>query len=746
MATTDTTERVQAAIGVLTSGGDAPGMNAAVRAVVRAAINRGARVFAIREGYQGMVDGGDAIRQMSWRDTAGILQRGGTIIGTARCPAFRERAGRRAAAANLLVHGIDRIVVIGGDGSLTGADIFRREWPSLLAELVADGVITAETVQRHPQLGIVGLVGSIDNDFCGTDSTIGADTALHRIVEAIDAISSTAASHQRTFIIEVMGRNCGYLALAGAIAGGADWVLLPEAPPPDGWEDRMCALLRAGRAAGRRDSIVVVSEGARDRAGQPITSAMVQKILEERLQLEARITILGHVQRGGAPSAYDRWMSSLLGCRAVDVLLDQSPTAEPAVIGIQNNRIVAAPLMQCVADTRAVPQAIAAGDYARAMRMRGADFDELFDVFTAMAQALPDVGPRGRRRLAVMCGGAPAPGMNTAVRAAVRLALEQGHEVLAVRNAFVGLAEGRLDPFHWGSVDGWGPQGGALLGTNRQPPDAAKIAAQLQAHGVDGLLIIGGWSAYDAAHQLWQARAQHAALNIPMLCLPASIDNNLPGSDFSIGADTALNGIVRVVDMIKQSAIASQHRAFVVEVMGHFCGYLAVMAGLASGAEHIYTHEHGIRLADLQRDLVRMMKSFETGNRLSLLIRNEEANRLYSASFMCAMFEEEGGALFDVRQSVLGHMQQGGDPSPEDRVRATQLAARAVGFFTEQFARGGRDAMMIGHQRGAVGFTPLADFPVLGDMQFHRPREQWWLDLLRVAELLEHQKITASRP
>lgn len=728
-------------IGVLTSGGDAPGMNAAVRAVVRASINHGAKVFAIREGYQGMVDGGDAIRPLRWRDTAGILQRGGTIIGTARCPAFRERAGRLSAAANLLVHGIDRIVVIGGDGSLTGADTFRREWSDLLAELVAVGRITAAQAQAHPQLGIVGLVGSIDNDFCGTDMTIGVDTALHRITEAIDAISSTAASHQRTFIVEVMGRNCGYLALAGAIAGGADWVLLPEAPPPDGWEEQMCALLRAGRAAGRRDSIVVVSEGARDRAGNPITSAMVQQILEERLHVEARVTILGHVQRGGAPSAYDRWMSSLLGCEAVELLLSVSPSEEPCLIGIQNNRIVRAPLMQCVADTREVPKVIAAGDVARAMRMRGADFRELFDVFTAMARALPDENMRGRKRLAIMCGGAPAPGMNTVTRAAVRLALEQGHEVLAIRNSFAGLAEGRLENFQWGSVDGWEPQGGALLGTNRHIPtddEIAACAAHLCSHAIDGLLIVGGWSAYESAYMLWQARSNYAGLDIPIVCLPASIDNNLPGSDFSVGADTALNSIVKVVDMIKQAAIAAQHRAFVVEVMGHYCGYLAVMAGLASGAEHIYTHEQGVRLTDLQRDLARMVRSFEQGNRLSLLIRNEEANRLYNAAFMCAMFEEEGNSLFDVRQSVLGHMQQGGDPTPEDRVRATQFAARAVGYFTESFAQGRREAVMVGHQRGAVRFTPLDAFPALGDMKFHRPREQWWLNLTKVAELLEH--------
>ncbi|MFN3374094.1 MAG: 6-phosphofructokinase, partial [Chloroflexus sp.] len=276
-------------IGVLTSGGDAPGMNAAVRAVVRTGISRGCEVYAIYEGYQGLIQGGKLIRRMDWSSVGGIIHRGGTIIGTARSAEFRTREGRRRAAANLLALGIDRLVIIGGDGSLTGADLFRREWPELVAELVDDGEVSSEKAETHPHLRIVGIVGSIDNDFCGTDMTIGADTALHRITEAIDAISSTAASHQRTFVIEVMGRNCGYLALMGAIAGGADWALIPEMPPQmDDWEQHMCDVLRIGREQGRRDSIVVVAEGACDRHGKPITASYVRKVLEERLGEDTR--------------------------------------------------------------------------------------------------------------------------------------------------------------------------------------------------------------------------------------------------------------------------------------------------------------------------------------------------------------------------------------------------------------------------------------------------------------------------
>ena len=413
-------------IGVLTSGGDAPGMNAAVRAVVRTALARGVEVYAIYEGYQGMVEGGDRIRPMSWDSVGGILHQGGTVIGTARSADFRTREGRRQAAHNLLKRKIDGLVVIGGDGSLTGANLFRQEWPELLAELVERGKISQKVADRHPNLAIVGLVGSIDNDMLGTDMTIGTDTALHRITEAIDALSSTAASHQRAFVVEVMGRRCGYLALMGALAGGADWALIPESPPePDNWEDKMSEVLKAGRAAGRRDSIVIVAEGAQDRQGRPISSQYVQMALEERLGEEVRVTILGHVQRGGSPSAFDRNLSTVLGYAAVEEILAATPESEPQLIGIRGNRVTHSPLMEAVNQTHAVNEAITANDYEKAMALRGNNFQDAFRTLRTLVRAMPHPPKPGQKRLrlAVMNAGAPAPGMNTAVRAAVRLGL-----------------------------------------------------------------------------------------------------------------------------------------------------------------------------------------------------------------------------------------------------------------------------------------------------------------------------------
>lgn len=230
-------------IAVLTSGGDAPGMNGAVRAVVRMAIHCNCDAFAVFEGYEGLVHGGDMIRQMHWEDVRGWLSRGGTLIGSARSMSFMERTGRRKAAKNMVIRGIDALIVCGGDGSLTGADVFRSEWPSLLQELVEAGELTQEQVDPFSVLNIVGLVGSIDNDLSGTDATIGCYSSLTRICDAVDDVFDTAFSHQRGFVIEVMGRHCGWLALMAAISTGADWLFIPEMPPKDGWEDVMCSMI-----------------------------------------------------------------------------------------------------------------------------------------------------------------------------------------------------------------------------------------------------------------------------------------------------------------------------------------------------------------------------------------------------------------------------------------------------------------------------------------------------------------------
>ena len=498
------TSQRPARLAVLTSGGDAAGMNPAIRAAVRTGLDLGIEVFVVFEGLRGLVEGGDLIRPATSADVGGILYRGGTVLGTARSEEFRTRDGRRQAAGNLVEHGIDALVVIGGDGSLTGADLFCEEWSGLLDELVERGEIERAQADAHRRLTLVGMVGSIDNDMFGTDMTIGADTALHRITEAIDAIQSTASSHQRSFVIEVMGRNCGYLALMSALATGANFVLIPENPPDtDEWAESMCRALEAGRAIGRRSNIVIVAEGAQDMHGNPITAEQVKKVLEDLSGEDTRVTSLGHVQRGGAPSAFDRYLSTVLGYAAVQHIA-VSPDAEPQLVGIRGHHIVNSPLMESVAKTKSVADVIAGHDYEAAMEMRGGSFRDSFRMMRTMVRAQPHAPAPGQRRLrlAVLHGGGPAPGMNTAVRVAVRAGMDLGHTVLGVKRGFRGLARGEVEEMDWMSVSGWVGRGGAELGTSRSvasPEMLADVAEQIQAHRIDGILMVGGWAGYQSA-------------------------------------------------------------------------------------------------------------------------------------------------------------------------------------------------------------------------------------------------------
>jgi len=321
---------------------------------------------------------------------------------------------------------------------------------------------------------------------------------------------------------------------------------------------------------------------------------------------------------------------------------------------------------------------------------------------------------------------------------AAHLLIEQGHEVIGVKRGFRGLIDGELEELGWMSVRGWTTAGGCELGTNRKIPsgnDFYAIARNIEDHRIDGLLMIGGWAGYDACLRLSLKRSAFTAFNIPIICLPATINNNLPGSELSVVAESAKNTIVEAVDKIKPSAVASR-RCFVVEVMGRYCGYLALTAGIASGAERVYLNEEGVTIADLQTDVQNLTAGFSNGKRLGLMIRNEEANPCYSTQFMVSLFEEEGGDQFDVRQAILGHLQQGGNPTPFDRILATRLAKRCVERLIDEAEAGSDGALAIGLNDGVVGFSDLENLRRKVDPSLQRPRHQWWMDLRPIAQVL----------
>ena len=301
-------------VAVLTSGGDAPGMHAAIRAVVRKGIYDGLRIFGVENGYNGLINGW--MHEMDERSVADIIHRGGTILSTARCEEFKTRPGQEKAFAFLRQNQIDGVIAIGGDGSFMGAKV-----------LSENGFAT------------IGLPGTIDNDLAYTDFTIGFDTAVNTVIDAINKVRDTMTSHGRVSIVEVMGRNCGDIAVYSGITGGAEVVLVPEVP----WTlDEVCEAIARGRARGKLASIIILAEGTGH-------AAELEKAIGERMQLDVRSVVLGHIQRGGFPTASDRLLASRMGARAVDLL---GRNIGNRVVGIRKNEIFDMDIMDALAVKR----------------------------------------------------------------------------------------------------------------------------------------------------------------------------------------------------------------------------------------------------------------------------------------------------------------------------------------------------------------------------------------------------------
>jgi len=310
-------------IAVLTSGGDAAGMNAAVRAVVRTGVARGLEVLGVRRGYAGLIAGDAA--PLGVRDVGGIVQRGGTVLGTGRCPEFMTEEGRAKALTHLRRLGVDGLVVVGGNGSQTGAHLLSAAFP------------------------VVGVASTIDNDLLGSDITIGADTALNVALEAIDRLKTTASSHRRAFVVEVMGRKCGYIALMAGIAGGAECVVVPEIETQP---EQVARYVRAAYDRGQAHAIVVVAEGARH-DGDALAAYFREH--RERLGFELRVTKLGHVQRGGAPGAFDRLLGTRLGAAAVDALVRGE---RGVLVGLLRGAVATTPLADVAFRTKGIDPAL----------------------------------------------------------------------------------------------------------------------------------------------------------------------------------------------------------------------------------------------------------------------------------------------------------------------------------------------------------------------------------------------------
>merc|ERR1719259_394269 len=483
---------------------------------------------------------------------------------------------------------------------------------------------------------------------------------------------------------------------------------------------KLCDKLTSEREMGQRLNIIIVAEGATDRDGQAITAEGVKKVIVDNIAMDTRITVLGHVQRGGAPSAFDRLLGCRMGAEAVLTLMEATPDTEPCVVSLDGNQTVRVPLMG------------------------GRSFARNLETYKMLTRNKPPthVEGEGGYNLAVVHVGAPACGMNAAVRSFVRNCIFRGDNVFGVHDGFQGLLEGNIRQMTWSEVSGWVGQGGAFLGTKRTLPEKhlAQVAARFAEFKLHSLLLVGGFEAYHALLQLHQARDKYPQFCIPMVVIPATISNNVPGSDFSLVCDT-----------IRQSAQGTKRRVFVVETMGGYSGYLCTLAGLAGGADAAYIFEEPFGIKELQLDVSHMAAKMAEGVERGLVLRNEMANENYTTDFIHRLYAEEGKGIFSSRQNILGHMQQGGSPSVFDRNMGTKMAAKCTMWLMEAMAKHRRPdgtvhctsddtAVLLGLQGRSYGFHPVASLVSQTDWERRIPKHRWWMcmrPLLRI--LAKHE-------
>jgi 6-phosphofructokinase 1 len=561
-------------IAVMTSGGDAPGMNAALRGVVRAALNRGWEVFGIRNAYRGLAEGAGSILPLDWLDVSWSFREGGTVLGSARFPeiagdTLKSKELKQQALLNLKTLNITGLVVIGGDGSLTGAQglfmfLQNSRWAS--PEL------------RDMELSVVAIPGSIDNDIPFTDMSIGVDTTLNTIIECIDKLRDTATSHGRVSIVEVMGRLRGYLAVMSGLATGADRVFIREERISQNELNSMLQVLRDSFVHGQKAGIIIRSEGAEFSTG--FLKETIANLLEPKR--EVRETVLGHLQRGGNPTAFERIMAARMGVKAVQLL--EAGLPEPHMIGLTHNRLESVPLSR-------VLEKLSMPEFKNQLSPNTRNALHLCQQLEDPPQGNTSTGVR----VAVITDGGNVSGMNIAVRAIARLAINEGLQAVGIKGGFSGLLRGRENILRldWSMLElkGIVRWAGTLLGVSSDGfPDAIEHAAQLRQQvnklDIKGLLVIGGSTAYQYADRV------AGVLQIPVVGIPAALCCNLLGTDLVVGIDTALNDFLKGIDRAVDAANV-QKKIYIIHITGDYCNCLVKLAALAGGSEAVIVDQGG---------------------------------------------------------------------------------------------------------------------------------------------------------
>ncbi|WUR04728.1 ATP-dependent 6-phosphofructokinase [Vairimorpha necatrix] len=804
-------------VGIITSGGDAPGMNSAIRSIIRTGIKAGGSVYGVYRGFDGLIN--NYICKLGWDTETHNSSEGGTVLLSFRSKDFFNREGRKKAALNLIIRNINSLIILGGDGSLKGAHVLKQEWRELFKELIDEGKLDIlakkskkkindesknfykdfygepECYKETPKkrvtekyekdqksnesftnpknlykyiydLVIIGIPASIDNDIPLCDFTLGCDTALNRVVESIDHISSTMKSHQRVFVMEVMGRNCGWLALMSAYSCLADYLLIPENPPYN-WKNEVMEHIDYGRKHGKPGMFIIVSEGAVDREGNLIDAADMVKYIKTK-DIDVRLLKLGHVQRGGPTSASDRIFGTLAGIKAYEEV-EKSFSEEnytSKIIVSSNGEVVAKNLEDVITTNELIKTYQTKFDFDSILTNRGNLFKSALSFYLyilqnkkmSRAMYVEDLNLKVlvnnneelqnkynkensgiknstvfNTRIGIMQFGERSSGMNTALNSIVQYCYASNIEPLCILNGLEGFKNDQVikpELYEFGNDFN---NGGSILGLGETGVEC-DVLQQMKKHELKGLIIIGDTVSLDVLYKIKLERLKFSASEneaVSIILIPASSTNNIPCTDISIGTDTALNTILKVSDCSKLSSLSLKKSVFVLEIAG-ICGYLTCMGGLAAGAFDCFIPERKYLISHLSETAHRLRRKFKEEKRSGTVIfRNEKTFRSISTESFCKVLETDGMFLFGTDYGVLGRLQSGLNPSPIDRINASLLGFKAVDYCTNN------NIGVIGIIGNQVHFTDIADCINEYDEETKRVKNPKWLIHSKVCKSLE---------
>ena len=611
-------------IGVLTSGGDAPGMNAAVRAVVRTAINYGMEVVGIKRGFSGLIEN-DYV-PLTGRSVADTIAKGGTFLYTARCPEMITKEGQDLAAKNCIEQGIDALVVIGGDGSFRGC-----------LSLAERGI------------NVIGIPGTIDLDIACTEYTIGFDTAVNTAMEAIDKIRDTSTSRERCSIIEVMGRHAGYIALWCGLANGAEAVLTTELYNYE--EKKLIDDIELKRKNGRQHYIIINAEGIGDSEG------MARRI-EYATGMSTSATILGYLQRGGSPTCKDRVYASAMGAKAVDILYKGGCNR---VVAYKNGGFCDFDMKEALAMKKNLDPFLV--DMLGKLTRKGEG-----KVLVREGMLPADKTTGKCKAIGILTSGDDAPGMNAAIRAVVRSAIGYNMRVFGFHRGYAGLIEKDYIEMTNKTMSETVQLGGTQLLASDCPEfltdeGQEKAVKTLKELGLDALIVLGGNGTMRGGLDLIKK-------GINVIGIPATIDCEVACTEYTIGFDTAVNTAMEAIDKIRDTS-QSHERCSVIEVAGKHSGFNALWCGIANGAEEILIPEYYDR--DEQRIISEIINKKKLGKRLHLIVNAHSVGRSGS---LAKNIEFATG--LETRANILGLVESGGRPTCMDRVFACAMGGKAV--------------------------------------------------------------------